>query len=317
MADTGQVVAMPNLDPIISIRSSYKGFSPPEQRCADLILHSAQAVTQMSITDFALKADTSEATVVRFCKKLGFAGYPKLRIALATNVGFRAGITINDENEIELGISHEDSTSEIISKVGSSAGMTIAMTSQLVSSEILDSLTEALYEARTIGAFGAGASSLVAADISYKFNRLGHGCVHWSDHHAALTSISTLSKGDVLFLISHSGNTPETIAVATEFKNRGVSIAVITNSPRSGLAQLADFLFLTQAERNVLRVGATVSRIAQLLIVDCIAIAAARRSWEISRAALTDASAAIERQINYKDWLYEGSIASATDSLGG
>ncbi|MFZ9841069.1 MAG: MurR/RpiR family transcriptional regulator, partial [Candidatus Nanopelagicales bacterium] len=155
------------------------------------------------------------------------------------------------------------------------------------------------------------------ADISYKFNRLGHGCVHWSDHHAALTSISTLSKGDVLFLISHSGNTPETIAVATEFKNRGVSIAVITNSPRSGLAQLADFLFLTQAERNVVRVGATVSRIAQLLIVDCIAIAAARRSWEISRAALTDASAAIERQINYKDWLYEGSIASATDSLGG
>ena len=67
----------------------------------------------------------------------------------------------------------------------------------------------------------------------------------------------------------------------------------------------------------MVRVGATVSRIAQLLVVDCIAIATARRSWEISRAALTDASAAIERQINYKDLLYEGPVASATKLLGG
>jgi len=317
MTDLGKVLAMPNADPIITIRTSYKSFSPPEKRCADLILKSAQAVTQQSITDFALNAKTSEATVVRFCKKLGFAGYPKLRIALATNVGFRAGLTINDENEIELGISHEDSTSDLISKVGSSVGMTVAMTTQLVDPTVLDALAEALYEARTIGSFGAGATGLVALDISYKFNRLGHGCVHWVDHHAALTSISTLRKGDVLFLVSHSGNTPETIAVANEFKNRGVLIAVITNSAKSTLAELADFLFLTQAERNVVRVGATVSRIAQLLIVDCIAIATARRSWEISRAALSDASAAIERQINYKDWLYEGSIASTTESLGG
>ena len=317
MVDSAKIITMPNADPVISIRSNYETLSPPERRCADLILKSAQAVTQLSITDFAIKAETSEATVVRFCKKLGYAGYPKLRIALATDVGFRAGLTINDENEIELGISHEDSTSELISKVGSSAGMTVAMTANLVDPKVLDSLVEALHEARTIGTFGAGASSLVAVDISYKFNRLGHGCVHWPDHHAALTSISTLRNGDVLFLISHSGNTPETIAVATEFKNRGVLVAVITNSAQSGLAQIADFLFLTQAERNVVRVGATVSRIAQLLVVDCIAIATARRSWEISRAALTDASAAIERQINYKDWLYEGPVASATKLLGG
>ncbi len=36
-----------------------------------------------SITDLAELADTSEPTVIRFCRKLGLSGYMELRLSLA------------------------------------------------------------------------------------------------------------------------------------------------------------------------------------------------------------------------------------------
>lgn len=40
-----------------------------------------------TITDLATAAETSEATVVRFCRSVGLTGYPELRIRLATESG--------------------------------------------------------------------------------------------------------------------------------------------------------------------------------------------------------------------------------------
>jgi DNA-binding MurR/RpiR family transcriptional regulator len=303
------------VDVLSAIQNASIVFSAPELRCANAILDFPELVSHESITEFAGRAQTSQATVVRFCKKVGFTGYPNLRLALAATLGFRAGSSVS-KGLLEFGITQGDTTTSLVEKIANSCAETIRLTSGRIDIQVIEDLLDALRKANLIASFGAGASGLVASDLRLKFNRIGKPCLYWSDNHTALNSIATLSDGDLLFIISHSGETPESIAVATEFQARGIKVVVITNSSTSTLAHLADFTLLTHAERNIVRIGATVSRIAQLYVVDCIAVAWAQRTWELSRGALTDAVAAVERQVTHKDWLYQESMTQWKTSAG-
>ena len=67
-----------------AIRSLAPSLAPAERRVADAIVADPAAVVGMSIAELAERCDTSQATVVRFCKHVGFDGYPDLRLALAS-----------------------------------------------------------------------------------------------------------------------------------------------------------------------------------------------------------------------------------------
>lgn len=317
MSETKQtkLVDINRVDVFSVIHNLSLSFSIPESLCANAILGAPELVSHESITEFARRAGTSQATVVRFCKKIGFTGYPNLRLSLAATMGYRAGSNVN-KGLHEFGIVQGDSTEVLVEKIANSSAETIRLTSGRINIQVIEDLLDAIQESRLVGTFGAGASGLVASDLRLKLNRIGKPSLYWSDNHTALSSIATLSEGDLLFVVSHTGETPESISVATEFQLRGVKVAVITNSPTSTLAQLADFTLLTQAERNLVRIGATVSRIAQLYIVDCVAVAWAQRTWEISQAVLSDAVAAVERQATQKDWFYQESMTQQITSVG-
>lgn len=317
MTDTkrSKIININRVDVLSAISNISSTFSVPEHRCASAILDAPELVSRESITEFAQRAETSQATVVRFCKKVGFTGYPNLRLALAATLGFRAGSSVST-GLLEFGITQDDTTNVLVEKIANSCAETIRLTAGRIDLQIIEDLIDAIRDANLVASFGSGASGLVASDLRLKLDRIGKPCLYWSDNHTALSSIATLSEGDLLFIISHTGETPESISVATEFQARGVKIAVITNSSTSTLAHLANFTLLTHAERNIVRVGATVSRIAQLYVVDCIAVAFALRTWEISRDALTDAVAAVERQVTHKDWLYQESMSEQKTSVG-
>ena len=56
---------------------------PAEQRVASMPTSDPAAISESSITTVARQCQTSETTVLRFCRAIGLAGYPELRIALA------------------------------------------------------------------------------------------------------------------------------------------------------------------------------------------------------------------------------------------
>lgn len=283
------------IDVFTAARNLYAELPLQEQRCADLVLNSPELVVNQSITDFALTAKTSEATVLRFSKKLGFSGYPHMRLSMVATIAFDVGWDAKREEELELGITQLDDVETVLDKLANNTINTIRQTVDLCDVATVNELVTAMEEARIIATYGAGASSLVALDCHLKLAHMGKFSICFNDNHHALSSISTLNEGDLLFIVSHSGQTPEAIAVGREFKAHGVKLAVITNEPNSRLAKLADYLLLTQAERKIIRIGATVSRISQLVIVDYVTMSWAQRTWDRSKSASEAASAAVAR----------------------
>src|SRR5471030_2881536 len=68
------------------LRALQGSFSQAEQRVISLIAEDPQRIAHISVTELAKQAATSTATVVRASRRLGFEGYPALRLALAAEL---------------------------------------------------------------------------------------------------------------------------------------------------------------------------------------------------------------------------------------
>ena len=64
------------------IRQHYEHLSSTEQRIADLILDEWKRIIDMPVAQIAEEAGVSQATVVRFCRSIGFNGVPELKLYL-------------------------------------------------------------------------------------------------------------------------------------------------------------------------------------------------------------------------------------------
>ena len=246
----------------------------------------------MNISQLATFSETSVASVVRFSKALGFKGFPEFRLALVSEMS-RNESTGNQITDLDGGITVNDSPSEIIRKIALADSMAIQSTAERLDLETFNKVVSAFEKAKMIGIFGLASSGYVAMDMQLKLNRLALNAIAWRDAHSALTSISLLSKGDVLVAISHSGTTVDIVDVIKEFQHRGVIVVLITNGFRSPAASLADLVLYTSARETTFRSGATASRIAQLTVVDCLCVALAQRNWSSTKSALDTSRAAI------------------------
>ena len=57
-----------------------------EQLVADYVLNKPGVVVKASISEVATLAGTSDATVLRCCRRLGYDGFPEFKLALARDL---------------------------------------------------------------------------------------------------------------------------------------------------------------------------------------------------------------------------------------
>jgi DNA-binding MurR/RpiR family transcriptional regulator len=280
------------------IANQIPSFHASEVAIAEAILQNPDEAAGMNITQIADRSSTSVASIVRFCKTLGFKGYPEFRMALIGQLSRQ--VAQGADLHLDGGITVDDSAEEVIRKIAYADSLAIKTTAERLDVETFIKTVDAWESASTVGIIGFASSGYVAMDLQLKLNRLGKRSVAWSDLHTALTSISVLKEGDVLVAISHSGTTLDIIDVISEFKEKGITIVLITNALRSPATAIADLVLFTSARETTLRSGATASRIAQLTVVDCLCVSLAQRNWSGTKVALDESRAAVGRRSGKK-----------------
>jgi DNA-binding MurR/RpiR family transcriptional regulator len=279
-------------NPMVSIRSILPSLPPAERRVADDVLRHPAEVVSLSIGDLAQQAETSEATVTRFCKRAGFSGYPDLRLAMATEVG-RSSAPQSGGLIVGTDVRPDDALADIVAKVGALDARAIADTVDQLDVASLARVADVVIAARRVELYGIGASGLVAIDLEQKLRRIGLPAAVSVDGHAAMTTAAVLTDADVAIGISHSGETLDVIDPIEQARRMGATTVAITNYPRSSLATAADLLLTTAAQESLFRAGAMSSRSAQLTVIDCIYLAVAQRDYDDTVQALARTSAAV------------------------
>ena len=256
-----------------------------EARVAQVVIRDPAAVAELTITALAAAADTSEATVIRFCRSLGLAGHRQLRLRAAQSVA--VDVDAADPRIAGGDIPAGADMRRIIDTVAYSDSHAVADTARSLDAKVCDRVVSAMATASRMDVFGAGASGFVAADLAQKLHRIGLLVFAWPDVHAALTGAALLDTTGLAVGVSHSGATGDTIDFLRRARIRGATTVAVTNHPRSPIVEVADHVLVTAARETTFRSGATASRIAQLTVIDCLFVGVAGRR----RAATGDALA--------------------------
>lgn len=257
---------MQNLD--VHVLSQYEHLSPAEQKVADYFLRNMNAIYAMSISELSEAADVSPATWVRFCKSLGFSGLKELKQALFGTVG--QGQANDDEPIVFADIKDYKDAEEVISSLSKSSIQAIQNTTKILDAALIDEASRLMYRARKISIFGVGASSLVAADFSFKLIRIGLPVSFIDDLHTQRTLAATLTPEDLAVFVSHSGRTKDILHLQELVKENDCPDIAVTSMGKNPLAQAADLVLPTSSPEISRRSSAMSSRMAQLFVFDCL-----------------------------------------------
>lgn len=104
-----------------------------------------------------------------------------------------------------------------------------------IQSDELEAAVELLLSAKRIFAAGSGRSGFVCRAFA---NRMMHLGLHM--HVVGETTTPSIRKGDVLFIISGSGNTASHVSNAVLARTEGASIITITIFPENKIGSQAD-----------------------------------------------------------------------------
>lgn len=264
---------------LLHIRGVFPTLRPAEQRVAREILRSPAEAVHLSITELGRRAEVSDATVVKFCKRLGYKGFQEFKILLAQDVATKPEPIYGE-------IEPDDDAAAVRDKIFQSNIQALQETVQTLSEEALAETVKVLVKASEIHFYGLGASGLVAHDAEQKFARIGLPARSFVDAHMQLTRAALLKPGDVAVGISYSGDTIEVAQAMEVAKESGATTVCITNFSKSRLAELCDIVLLTASQEHVFRSGAISSRIAQLSTIDALFISAALQDYERSQACI-------------------------------
>src|SRR5215469_7804693 len=86
---------------LVVIRASREALRASERRVADFVIAHPDQVVQSSVTDVADATGTSEATVMRFCRALGYRGFPEMKLVLARDLAMQSAA---NEPDAVLGV---------------------------------------------------------------------------------------------------------------------------------------------------------------------------------------------------------------------
>ena len=282
----------PALSILIKVRGAMPSLRPAEQRVAEAVLADPAAISESSITAVARQCLTSETTVLRFCRAIGLAGYPELRIALARAAQWEES-DHNGSGPHTGTIEQGDSLADIVSKITYADARAIEETGAAIDLVMLEAAVDAVTAARRIDIYGIGSSGLVGYELHQKLHRIGVMSFSWSDSHLALASASGLSSEDLAIGISYTGTTVDTIDALGVARSRGARTLAVTNFAKSPISAAADLLLVTANRETTFRSGAMASRTAQFALVDCLYAGVAQRSYSRSVDALLASDAAI------------------------
>ena len=232
-------------------------------RIAHFILKSPAAVRDMSINRMATTCGASTATLSRFTRSVGNSGFKEFQLDLAAAVarGGETGLT-------EFG--RRANPESIVHQVFETNRESLTETERLVDKTALIEVARRIRRSKRIFLLGIGGSAQVAREAAQRFLSLGLTALTLEDPYFQIFATATVTGGDVVIGISHTGQTASVIEGIEQACRRGAATVALTNYPRSPLAAASDFALITAYREHRVNAAVSSSRIAQMCLIDSL-----------------------------------------------
>jgi DNA-binding MurR/RpiR family transcriptional regulator len=261
-------------------------------KIAAVLIDDPKAPLNLSITELAERAGTSAASVTRFCRMIGYAGYSPLRVSIAEDVG-RGGAQAAWIADIGRSFGPHDPPDEIRRALRNTHVLSLQTTAGLLDLSTAVRVADAIVKSRQVDVYGVGGSALTALETEARLYRIGINVHTWAEVHNGLTSAAILDRKCVAIGISNTGRTDETIQMLTVAKASGAYTVAITGNPDSPLARIADDVLIAASPDGYLQPADLSARHCQLFVVDLLYLLVAQSNFDRTTRLLAASGAAV------------------------
>jgi len=248
---------------LIRLRGLYPSLKTALQKVADVILRQPEMAIYASVNEVAAACGVSEATVMRFCRILGFRGFQDFKISLARELV----LPVPRPHEE---VSDDDDPATIVRKVFQAKSAALQDTLEVMEIEGMEAACRLLLNSGQVLVIGIGGSRTAVAHAGARFLLLGLKAQIYTDFHFMLMAAALLTREDVVLAVSNSGTTRETVETVRAARENGAKIIAITNNSLSPLSRESDLVLATAARDTTLPGEANGSLVCQISIIDAL-----------------------------------------------
>ena len=242
---------------IQAIRAAYAGLSQAEKRIADVILKNPEAAVGANVSALAELSGSSDATVIRFCKHIGYSGHYQMRLYLSRDLG---------RTQASAQAHQADSVNAYFRQLGEE----LSQIGPIIGQERMETCAQMLRACGRVHIIAAGNTSPLALYLGFRLERLGIKSSYNLAAEYALNHINLAEPHDVVLAISQSGASRQVIQALELAKARGLKIIAITAYPRTPVAALADCLLLTSADEPSAPLEKSYSHLREMAVADAV-----------------------------------------------
>ena len=228
---------------LVKIRSERDRMSAIERRIADFVLENAQLLRDYSSQQLANALGISQSSVVKFCQKLGFRGYPDLKLSISEAL-VRAD---NGNGEHAAEAAQEDRATTLASSLWRRKSEAEEATRLINPPEAIEAAAMAIAAAGKVFIIGLGEDDIHARAFAQRLSLLGILSVHNFDPAHMTASMSAARAGDVLLLFSEHGKQPALCQLCRYVRERRGQVITVTRHTANPLRTLADLALVVSA----------------------------------------------------------------------
>ena len=263
--------------------------SPAEQRVVRFFQGNREEVLIASAAVLASKAETSDATVVRATKALGFLGLEDLRRTLA--------------DELRRSLSPAERLTRTPGEVGGSLSAAFEMTLDLhlrslenlrrsVTLEQFEKAVDGIAGTRRVVVFGIGPSSAIAGYFVVQLGRFGLDATSLTNTGLLFADdLRKLRDGDLVIMLAYGRVYAELAALLDEIDRHGLRSFLITDTLAATLRHRVDLVLLVPRGHAEMLSMHT----ATLGFIEALLIGVATRRPDETLASLTELNEAREK----------------------
>ena len=253
------------------IKNKLDGMTKSEYRVAMYCLGNLQTVAFDTLESLAEKATTSTTSVLRFCRRLGFAGFKDFQDTMRAELFRQPGLPEKFEKSRKKFLPEQAYIQTVEQNM-----QCIEKTFLDLSGEVLSDAVSRLKKAKRIFTFGMKESYALAHYAYTRFLTIRENVSLLSaGYNGEVESLLSLTEEDVCLVFLFHRYTRQTVQILNILREKKIPVILITSPPWENIQDAATVLLPCYVEGGIKNTS-----VAAVCLVDCLFNAVAMESGE-------------------------------------
>lgn len=241
------------------ITERYDMMFSAEKKVADFVLKNPQETVNSNVSELAKLSDVSDATVVRMCRHIGYAGYYQFRITLSRDLGKQQQI-----KDILAG------SEGMVDRTFGEYAENVVAVGKRIDEDVLWKCVELLKAANTVHIIAVGNSCTLSQYMGFRMERMGIRSTYDNIPEYYINHINLSNSDDLVIAISKSGSSKSVIRGIELAKEKGLKVIAITASAQSPVSSLADYVLISSGKQEPFSIKKSYAYLNEFVVVEAL-----------------------------------------------